>query len=191
MSSAADAEHAGNVAQVLFGAAFLVVPQLGQDHVFRRRRERLHIRKNRLANAASQLAPPPGVVLGNHEVDLVAGCRMNHVELPSRQHRFSCRGAAHIEFRRGKRVAQAANRLDIQLQDNIDIVGQSRLAVGRTGVRTHDHVGQLLLLQNLDDESQQVILVQGSTSGQSLWRFVRGSIADVANEGATGASNAS
>src|SRR5205807_5004779 len=78
---AADFQDAGDVAQVLLGAAFVVVPQLGENDVVGSGGVAVAVREELDPLAAFQLFAAPGVRAGHHQIDFVPRGRVEHVEL--------------------------------------------------------------------------------------------------------------
>ena len=95
---AAGLQHASDIAKMLIGTAFMEVPELCNNHIFRGRNEAILIGQDRPADSTSQLHSSPGIVPCNHEIDLVSRGRVNHVELPSRQNGLASSTLAHIKI---------------------------------------------------------------------------------------------
>ena len=83
------------MSEVFVGTALAMVNELAQNYVLRRRYLASSIQERAAPTCIDwELCHGPVCVAGNHEVDLIARGRIDHVELPTKFHGFlGCDGA--------------------------------------------------------------------------------------------------
>ena len=84
---------------------------------------------------------------------------MNNIELSPPPHGLLSGLLTDVKLGRGKGLAQPNHLIGPEVDDEINVLSESRFAVDSAGERTHKAIGDPLGLQNVDGQSQQVFLL--------------------------------
>lgn len=133
-------QHAEDVADVLVGAAFTIVLQLLDDHVLGRSEPGGVVRRGVDAHGATQPLPVEGRVRGDDHVELEPGRGVQDVALEPGPHGLRHGGLEAEEIRLGECPAEGPDLLRRQVDDDVDIVREARLALGRGRHRPGDEI---------------------------------------------------
>lgn len=135
-------KNASNVPKVLVGAAFSIIDEFPQDHVFGRREVGLALGKNVNTAPARDLGIASCIAAGDHEIDVVARLGVNDVELALKAYGLVNGRPADIKLRRGEIGNDRFRMLRAKLDDDIKILRHAGLAPNAAGERSDDRVGK-------------------------------------------------
>lgn len=166
-----DLDDPGDVPQMLIRTSFPIELELADDDILRGRV--LNGQAVRVLDRAPPLETPAveRPSLGDDDIDLVAGGRVDDIELALGEDGPPDRVAIDIELRRRERTEQCGDMALLDVGADIDVLSEPRLPIQEGGHGSGDEVGDRKVIEATGDVMKKSTLIHEASSRRPFVRL--------------------